>query len=653
MHIPYSTASYSFIVLSTVLLLVPPGVSAAAPVSGLRTLDRVVVTANRIEQPQSSVGDSITVIEPDEVRSSQRALVADLLAATPGVAVSRNGGFGTVTSVRIRGAETDQTVVLIDGVKLNDPSSVGGGYDFGHLLTNGNARIEILRGPQSTLWGSQAIGGVVNIVTSTPEGPLSGSLSAEGGARGTAALRAHAEAGGERFAWRAGGTYFTTDGISSFDKRLGGGEKDGYRNVGFNVRGLLKLSDAASAELRSTWNKGRAEFDGFPPPAYSLADTGEYGYHEEWVAYAGVNLAALDGRLSNRFGFAYTDTDRENFDPSNSFPKTFDATGRNERWEYQGTLALSERWGAVFGLESETSQLETISAPSSFDPNPVLMKNDVRLDSAYAQLSTTALETLTLTAGLRYDDHQTFGDATTGRATLAWAVTSTTLMRASYGEGFKAPTLYQLFSDYGNEALAAEEAEGWDAGVEQRIFDGALVVSATYFSRDTTNMIDFVSCFGSADPRCVSRPFGFYDNVQKTTADGVELGMTARLGERLRFTANYTTLDAQNAARGSANFGRALARRPKQTANASLSYAWPIGLTTTLAVQHAGRSFDDAANITVLDDHVLVDLRATYALTPSLEIFGRLENAFDEKYQTAAQYGSAGRGLFAGIRQAF
>ncbi|AMN45825.1 hypothetical protein ACG33_01620 [Steroidobacter denitrificans] len=631
----------------------PPAVSVAATAPEPRTLDRVVVTANRIEQLQSGIGDSVTVIEPDEIRSSQRTMVADLLAATPGVVVSRNGGFGAVTSVRIRGAETDQTVVLIDGVKLNDPSSVGGGYNFGHLLANDDARIEILRGPQSTLWGSQAIGGVVNIVTSVPEGPLSGSLSAEGGARGTAALNARAEAGGERFAWRIGGNYLTTDGISSFDKRFGGSEKDGYRNVGFNVRGLLKLSAAASAELRSTWSKGRAEFDGFPPPAYGLADTGEYGYHEELVAYAGLNLTALDGRLSNRFGFAYTDTDREDFDPSNPYPKTFDATGRNERWEYQGTLLLNERWDAVFGLESETSQLETISAPSDFDPNPVPMKNDVRLDSAYAQLSTTALKTLTLTAGLRYDDHETFGDSTTGRAALAWSMTPTTLVRASYGEGFKAPTLYQLFSDYGNEALAAEKAEGWDAGIEQRLLDGTLVVSATYFSRDTNNMIDFVSCYGNADPRCVTRPFGFYDNLQKTTADGVELGLAAQLGERLRFTANYTSLDAQNATRSDANFGRALARRPKQTANASLSYAWPIGLTTTVAVQHAGRSFDDPANTIVLDDYTLVDLRATYAVTRTLEIFGRLENAFDEKYQTAAGYGSIGRGLFAGIRQAF
>lgn len=652
MRTSYPAAPLYAIVSSMILSLMPANQPTAAPSGEYRALDRIVVTANRIEQPQSTVGDSISVIMPDEVRLSQRTMVADLLATTPGVVVSRNGGFGTVTSVRIRGAETDQTVVLIDGVKLNDPSAVGGGYDFGNLLINDDARIEVLRGPQSVLWGSQAIGGVVNIVTATPEGPLSGSVAIEAGARDTAAFRAHLEAGGERFAWRIGGNHFNTDGISAFDRRLGGREKDGYRNTGVNVRGQLKINDRASVELRSTWSKGRAEFDGFPPPAFALADTPEYDEREELVAYAGLNLSAFDGRWSNRLGFSYTDTSRETFDPGSSVPKTFDSTGRNERWEYQGMLQLNEHWSTILGLESETSSLES-AAPSTFDPNPVPLKDDVRLDSVYAQLSTTALAALNLTAGLRYDDHETFGDATTGRAALAWSATSSTLLRASYGQGFKAPTLYQLFSDYGNESLAAEKAKGWDAGIEQRFLNNRLVASATYFKRNTTNMIDFVSCFDNSDLRCTTRPYGFYDNVQKTTADGVELGMIAQLGRNFRFTANYTTLDARNETRGSANFDRALTRRPKQTANAAFSYIWPGRLTTTIAVQHAGRSFDDPANLVVLDDYVVVDLRATYAATGSLEIFARLENAFDEKYQTAALYGTAGRGLFAGVRQTF
>jgi vitamin B12 transporter len=613
-------------------------------------LERIVVTANRNAQPLSRVGDSVTLIEPEEVRASQKLAVADLLATTPGITVTRNGGLGTSTQLRIRGAEADQTVVLIDGVKLNDPASTGGGFNFGNLLTGDYMRIEVLRGPQSTLWGSQAIGGVINVVTTVPEGPLLAEYSAEGGERGSATVQARVEAGGERFAWRVAGKYLTTDGVSALNDDRGGREDDGYRNVGANVRGLWRISEAVSAELRTTYSSGRVDFDGFPPPDFELTDTREYGDTDELVAYAGINATTFGGKLENRFGFAYTDTDRENIDPDSPVPTTFAATGRNERWEYQGTVTLTDRIGGVFGLESEHSELNTRS-PSVFDPNPVPLAHDARLDSIYGQLSVSPIETLTLTGGLRYDDHDTFGSESTGRATLAWAATPTTIVRASYGEGFKAPTLFQLFSEFGNEDLAPERADAWDAGVEQHLLNDALVVSATYFGRNTRSMIDFVSCFPAVDPRCAARPFGFYDNVQKTEADGFELELVAHLGERLRLNANYTDMETTN--RGAEDFGRELPRRPGQTLNGELTYEWPFGLTTTVAVTHAGSSFDDAANTVVVDAYTVVDLRAAFVLRDNLEFFGRLENALDEEYETIARYGTPGRGLFVGVRQSF
>ncbi|HEV8334338.1 MAG TPA: TonB-dependent receptor [Steroidobacteraceae bacterium] len=645
-----SSASRSFpFVLSC--LLAPAGAAFAdTSGSGKDELERVVVTANRDEQPLARVGDSVTLIEPEEVRASQKLAVSDLLATTPGITVTRNGGLGTTTQLRIRGAESDQTVVLIDGVKLNDPSSAGGGFDFGNLLTGDYMRIEVLRGPQSTLWGSQAIGGVINVVTTVPEGPLMTEYSAEGGARGSATVRARAEAGGERFAWRVAGQYLTTDGVSAFDDDLGGREKDGYRNVGANVRGLWRITDAVSAEVRTTYSRGRTDFDGFPAPFFELADTREYSDTNEVVAYAGVNAATFGGRLQNRFGFAYTDTDRENIDPDSSVRTTFDATGSNKRWEYQGTLTLTDSVGAVFGVESERSELNTRS-PSEFDPNPVPLAHDAQLDSLYAQVTVAPIETLSLTGGLRYDDHDTFGSETTGRATLAWAATPTTIVRATYGEGFKAPTLFQLFSDFGNEDLAPERADAWDAGIEQHLLDDALVLSATYFGRNTRSMIDFVSCFPATDPRCATRPFGFYDNVQKTEAEGVELGLVARVGERLSVNVNYTDMDTKN--RGAENFGLELARRPGQTLNGELTYDWAFGLTTTVAVTHAGRSFDDAANTVVNDGYTVVDLRAAYQVRENFELYTRLENAFDEEYETIARYGTPGRGVFVGVRQSF
>jgi vitamin B12 transporter len=640
------------VAVSSCTLLAPIGVSFAAESTPGAGLERVVVTANRIEQLLSKTGNSITVLDAEEIRASQKLIASDLLARTPGVTFSRNGGVGGTTALRIRGAEADQTVVLLDGVKLNDPSSTGGGFDFANLLLSDLMRIEVLRGPQSTLWGSQAIGGVVNVVTPVPDGPLSGAVTAEGGARGSASVRARAEAGNERFAWRLASKYLTTDGISAFDEDLGGVERDSYRNTGLTARGIVRLTDSVSAELRSTWSRGRTQFDGVRPPLFALTDTNEHGETEELVTYAGIDAAAFGGRSQNRFGFAFTDTDRENFDPDSSVPLTFDARGRNERWEYHGTYSINQRNDAVFGLESERSELRT-RAPSEFDPNPTPLERGARTDSAYAQLSTSPLATLTFTAGLRYDDHETFGGETTGRAALAWAAAEATTLRASYGEGFKAPTLFQLFSEFGNELLEPERSEAWDVGIEQRLLDRALVVSATYFSGRTSNMIDFVSCFGSSDPRCPTRPFGFYDNVQRTRVDGFELSLSAHLNERVAVSANYTSMDAENDVAGAANFGRELARRPSELFNADLSYSWEFGLTTTIAIQHAGRSFDDPANLEPLDAYTVVDLLASLEIRDNLQLFARLENAFDEDYSTTARYGSVGRGAFVGLRQAF
>jgi vitamin B12 transporter len=615
-------------------------------------LEQVVVTATRSELRLPEVGDSITVIDAAAIRAGQQIAVTDLLARTPGVAISRNGGLGTVSALRIRGAEADQTVLLIDGVKLNDPAAPGGGFNFGNLLTDEDSRIEVLRGPQSTLWGSQAIGGVVNIVTPIPTGPTSAALTLEGGARGTGLLRARLQGADDRLAWRVAGSYVDTTGISAFDRNLGGTEKDGYYNAGVKFRAVYQLSDAVSTDIRGSWSKSRSDLDGFPPPNYSFADTPDYDRTDERVAYAGLNISLLDGRLQNRIGYAYTDTARENFDPTQALPKNFDSNGSNRRVEYQGTLALAPGWQAIAGAESERSELRTAS-PSSFDPNPTPLVHEVQLDSLYAQLHANLLGHLSATAGLRHDHHDSFGGATNGRASLAWTFDAGTILRASFGDGFKAPTLYQLFSEYGNAALAPEEARGWDAGIEHGFAGGAYTVGATWFERSTRNMIDFVGCFGSSDPRCATQPFGFYDNVQRTHARGIEAQFAARIGERLQVDANYTFTDAVNDARGTSNFGRELPRRPRANANLLVAYRWPVGLTTTLATQYAGSAFDNASNSVRLPAYTLVELRASYLLSERTEIFGRIENLLDEQYETTKLYGSNGRGAFVGARLKF
>lgn len=640
------------------LLLAASAASAqtVATVTDPTLLRDVVVTANRSAQPADRVGQSVTVLTSEEITASQSVAVADLLIRTPGVILSRNGGAGGVTSVRIRGAEADHTVAIIDGVKLNDPSGTGGGFDFGNLLVNDIARIEVLRGAQSTLWGSQAIGGVVNIVTAEPTEPFQAGLSAEAGSRGTTYVRGSIGGAGERANWRLAASRYDTDGFSAYAR---GTEDDSYENFGLSGRANIRIVEGVSLDLRAVWSNGTAGIDGFPAPLFAFGDTRETSQVKELVAYSGLNFDLLDGRLSNRIAYGYTRSDRLNENPDQAVtPVTFDSEGLNQRYEYQGVLDIRQGWTATFGAEHEEAEFTTRS-PSAFNANPTPAKADATIDGAYAQLQAEVAPGLTLTGGVRRDEHDTFGGKTLGQVAVAWLLNDgATVLRASFGQGFKAPSLYQLYSDYGNTALSPEEADGWDAGVEQHLLDGALILSATYFSRETTNQIDFVSCSSTvtqaAAPLCFRngvRRFGYYSNIALSEADGVELAADYEVGP-FSIRANYTQTNTENRTPG-ANLGRELARRPKDAANLTLGYVWPFGLSTSVAVRHAGDSFDNASNAARLDGYTLVDLRASYPINETLEIYGRVENLGDEVYETVRNYGVAGRGTFVGVRARF
>ena len=647
-----------FLLLPCLLAATPSFAQSAQSTTGLERVadgdDEIVVTANREARPVDTVGQAVTVLDTATIETRQAVVVSDLLRQTPGVTVTRNGGIGTTTSVNIRGADSDQTVALIDGVKLNDPSSPGGGFNFGNLLIGNIARIEVLRGAQSVLWGSQAIGGVVNVVTAMPEKALEGSFDIEAGSRDTVSARAALGGKTGPVSWRIGGQSFTTDGISAISPAFGGKEKDGYTNRSVTGRVEVALADGISADLRGYYSDGRVDFDA------TSADSPAYGTNREFVGYAGLNVALLDGRFRNRFGYGYTDTDRDNYDPRNQRKRTFDAAGRNQRLEYQGSFAIADGWTALFGVENENSRFRSVSPSASLSvPIPDPARGKAEITSVYGQLNAQPITGLTLTGGLRYDDHNRYGGRTLFSAGGVWALPTGTVLRASYGEGFKAPTLYQLFSEYGNQALDPERAHGWEAGAEQRFFGEKLRLGATWFDRTTTDQIIYNSCSSSStDPLCftpgtTTRRYGYYLNVARAKAHGIEAQVAVEPVKGLTIDGNYSWTVAEDRSEDTANEGNWLPRRPRNSANGSISYAWPFGLTTGAALRWSGHSYDNAANTTRLDDYTLVDLRAEYAFTPALRLFARVENLFDENYMTAYRYGTLGRSIYAGFRGRF
>jgi vitamin B12 transporter len=622
-------------------------------------IDELVVTASRTAERADRVGEQITVLNRQAIEAQQVTVISDLLARTPGVSVSRNGGVGGSTQLRIRGAESDQTVVLIDGVKLNDPSSTGGGFNFANLMVGDIGRIEVLRGSQSVLWGSQAIGGVVNLITVEPSSAFESSLTLEGGSFDTAYGIGAVGGRTERLSWRASAGYYTTDGISQFAESKGGREADGYHNVSANARASFQATDQLSFEARGYYSRGRNDFDGFPPPAFTFADSPEYGRTEEWIGYAAAHLDLFEGRLHNRLAYAHTETERQNFDPAQAVTDlTFDAAGKNRRVEYQGTFKLNEAWTAVFGVESERSSMRT-AAPSDFDPNPTPGTRKAKLDGIYVHARGEVLPGLVLSAGVRGDDHGDFGQSTVANASAAWSLNQgATVLRASFGQGFKAPSLYQLGSEYGNGGLEPEESESWDAGVQQRLFDGRVVLSGAYFEREVEGQIEFFSCTsGSTNPLCLGASgaprFGYYDNLGRTEARGVELQGLVKPVEGLTLDANYTWTEARLRTAGSSNYGKRLQRRPEHQAYAEATYRWPNRLSTSISAQYSGARFDDLANRNRLKSYTLVDVRASYPVTERVEVYGRVENLFDKTYVTIRNYGQPGRAGYVGVRAKF
>lgn len=612
----------------------------------------VVVTATRTPQSPERIGASVIVIPAAELERRQTGQVVDVLRDAPGVAFSRNGGLGAVTSVRIRGAEGDQTVVLIDGVKLNDPSQPGGGFNFANLFADDLERIEVLRGVQSTLYGSQAIGGVVNLIGRAPGGPLAASALLEAGELGTTRARASARGTFGALGLSATVSRSETDGISAFSQARGGRERDGFEQTAARLSARYALGDAVAIGAQVWWADSEVGIDGFPAPAFALADTPERSATEELITALSVETTSLGGRWRNRIVASQTTTDRDSLNPALSFPLTFTARGRNERIEWLSTFDATDRLQIVGGAETETASLRTAS-PSVANPNPRPLVAEADLNAVWLQAQASPTDWLTATLGVRRSDNDRFGEAINVRATLAAAFNNgSTIVRASAADGFKAPTPFQLFSSFGNATLLPEEATSIEAGVEQALLGGALRGGLTWFRRDATNQIDFISCFGVTSPICVGRPFGTYDNIQKVKAEGVEATLDWRPTERLTLTAGYASLDARNRTGGSANFGRLLPRRPETMLSVSAGCVFAFGLDVSATWTSIGDSFDDPANRRLLPGYELIALRASQKITDRWTAFARVENASDETYETTTGYGSPPRQAFIGVRAA-
>lgn len=598
----------------------------------------ITVTGTPIETEDT--GQPVTIITRDEIEQVQGEDITRILQRAPGVTISRNGGVGSFTGVRVRGAEAEQLLVLVDGVRVNDPSSPSGGFDFGNLLPGTIAQLDLLRGSNSTVWGSDAVAGVLAVRTRSDSG-LDGSV--EYGARDTLSANLSGSIESDAAFLSLAGGYYSSDGFSS---AASGTEADGFEQIAVTARGRVFLSTSTEIFASGRFAEGDLEIDGFPAPNYVLADTPEY---QTTTQYSGAfGLLHDNGPMFVQATYSFADTERANFDPAFGTAPGFTSDGHSDRVEVKGEYRLIGPLLVNFGADGEWTSYETnLSA-----------REKTHIVGGYLQ---AGIEFFGLSGhvGLRHDEHARFGGATSFGADISYEIAPDLRIKAGTGEGFKAPSLFQLFSDFGNQSLVPEKSTSFDLGLAYRDRSAPFYAALTLFRRDSEDLIQFVSCFGQTTGICTNRPFGTYDNVARARAQGFEIEAGVTLGEALGLRTVYSLIDSEDRVSGNR-----LARRPRHSVTIALDWDSASGTDVLFRprlgadLRFASDSWDDAFNTVSVDGYVVADLRAELPVAEvqdnkQVVLFARVENLFDERYQTAAGYGQAGRGVFAGVRFGF
>lgn len=600
----------------------------ASPLAGQEPEEEtaITVTATGARGNVTDTGQSVTVIGEEEIDAVQGADVARVLRRAPGVTITRNGPPGSFTGVRVRGAAAEQLLVVIDGVRVADPAAPGGGFDFGNLAAGEVEKLDLLRGSNSTVWGSDAIGGVLAVTTRARRGLAA---SAEYGGDDSSYLTANGGAGSDAFFVGGSAGWQRSDG---FPAAASGTEPDGFEQWSANAQARAYLSDRVELFAQGRYAKGTLGLDGFPPPLFAFADTAETQDTRQYTGAAGAIFESP--LLFVRAAYSFADTERQSFDPASGTAPTYTTDGHSQRVDLRGEWRPIGPFVIHFGGEREWTRFASLfDAPQK-----------TSIWGAYAQ---AGIEWGGLAAhiGLRRDEHARFGGATSLGADASYGLGGGWRLRGSYGEGFKAPTLFQLLSDFGNPALEPERSRSVDIGLAWRTRAEPTWGAVTLFRRDSRDLIDFVSCFGVTGGICVGRPFGTYDNVGRARAEGFEVELGLAPSERVRTQLAYSYVKAVDR-----NAGTDLARRPRHALTGSLDWQTPLAVSVGGDVRLVGDSFDDAGNFTAIDGHVLVDARASVPLGERIELYGRIENLFDADYTEVAGYGTRGRTAFVGAR---
>lgn len=615
------------------LVLIGTALPLFAAQDAVPELPTTIVTANRYESSERETGTSINVITAEELKKRQVLTVADALRLVPGLDVLNSGGMGRTTSVYTRGAGSGQTLVLIDQVEMNDPSSPVGAFDFANLTVDNIERIEILRGGESALYGSDAIGGVINIVTKKGRQAPQFGLSAQGGSFNTFKVLGSAVGTIDDFNYSATASETQTHGFSAADYLWGNPERDWYRNTTFDGRAGYQALDNLDVGVSLRYNYGKSALDymlgNSPNPAHPFAPVDALNYTGttgELYTRGFTHFTVLDNLWEQTLGVGYSQTNRDyrNWDPALPYNLSGDYQGSKIKGDWQHIFHLHEDNTLTLGLEDEEDQLQNQSEN--------IGTQSYNTQGYYLSDRFTLFDRSFTTASVRYADNNLAGSKVTGSFTEAVLIDETgTKLKGNIGTGFKVPTLYELFAPFfGNVNLLPETSLNWDLGFEQGFLDQTIQFGATYFSNQYNNLIQ------------AAPPLWIAQNINSATAQGVEAFFQVNPMEDLTLRGNYTftaTLDKDT--------GERLVNRPTDKGTFEANYRFLDNADVNLILIAVGEK--DGVLGTRVPAYAITNLAGSYRINEYVKLFARVDNLFNKEYQEVYGYGTSRLAGYAGV----
>ena len=616
--------------------------------SKIYKLSDVVVSATKTRQSELEIASSVTVIDSNQIADKENQSIFSLLRNVYGLSLSQQGAPGSLAYVYMRGGGSDQTLVVIDGVEMNMPNDPSNTFDFADLPVDNLQKVEVLRGPQSTLYGSDALAGVIDLITKKGYGKPKFFLKADGGAYSTFRGMTGVHGSYKALNYSLTLSRLISKGFSSASSKYGNTEKDGTSNYYFSSRIGADISNNFSLNLFTRYTKSKTDFD---QHGGLHGDDPTYIYNLEQGSYRlEGDLSLFKGKWNQKFGVSFLRNIRKYSFDSTLYNPAFSNSiydGKKIKIDWQSDFRLNKQNTITLGAETEKELATSKYYYNSFYSgitNSVFPENSEVTSGVFLQEQLKLGESFFNTVGIRYDNHGRFGSVVTYKIAPAYIFWQTgTKIRATYGTGFKTPSLFYLFDPaYGNPNLNPERSYGWDAGIEQYFWGQGLKIGATYFSNEFTDLFGFDSNFKTV-------------NIDKAKSNGIEFYVIGKFSKSIKLNLNYTYTNTKDLSLNSSDNGKPLLRRPQNKIGFNLNYNFNKQSNLDLEIVYVGKREDKdfstyPATRVTLGSYTIVNLAGSYSLTQNLSLFGRINNLFNKYYEEILGYATPGFSAYGGIK---